>query len=151
MLWYDHSIERRVAAQFHLIETATLGAGRGWRALDLAPLFGRWIAGHRHFNRLLRRPAELATLLSDFETAAADAIIAEAGQATANEVVALTGIGSMFGLASVSRIVERSAADVPGRLLVAFPGRYERGAYSLLDARESWNYHAAPIPPQSYL
>ena len=151
MLWYDHSLERRVAAQFHLIETATREAGRGWRSLDIAPLFGQWIAGHRHFKRLIGRPAELATLLPDFEAAAAEAVIAEAKMATEKDVVALTGIGSLFGLASVSRIIERSAADVPGRLLVAFPGRFERGAYSLLDARESWNYHAAPIPPQSYL
>lgn len=146
MLWYDHSLERRVSAQIHLIETATRAAGHGWRFLDLAPLFGRWVVGHRHFKRLLARPAELATLLHTFET-----IAAEARQTTSADVLALSGIGSLFGLASVSRIVETTAPEVAGRLLVAFPGRFERGAYSLLDARESWNYHAAPIPPQSYL
>ena len=151
ILWYDHALERRVSAQFHQVEAATRKAGRGWREFDVAPLFGRWIAGHRHFERLAKRPTELTSVLAAFEAEAA-AQITEATAAMADtDVFALSGIGSLFGLASVSRLIERTAPTVPGRLLVAFPGRYERGAYSLLDARESWNYHAVPIPPNTYV
>ena len=37
----------------------------------------------------------------------------------------------------------------PGRLLLGFPGKHNSGIYRLLDARDSWNYHAVPIPPDS--
>lgn len=55
--------------------------------------------------------------------------------------------GSLFGLARVSSLVEGIKDAVQGRLLVFFPGEYypERHSYSLLDARDGWNYLAVPL------
>ena len=36
-------------------------------------------------------------------------------------------------------------ADIKGRLVVFFPGQFERNNYRLLDARDGWNYLAVPI------
>jgi hypothetical protein len=36
-------------------------------------------------------------------------------------------------------------ADIQGRLVVFFPGQFERNNYRLLDARDGWNYLAVPI------
>jgi hypothetical protein len=35
--------------------------------------------------------------------------------------------------------------NIRGRLLIFFPGPFDRGNYRLLDARDGWNYHAVPI------
>jgi hypothetical protein len=32
-------------------------------------------------------------------------------------------------------------------MVVTFPGTHQGGIYRLLDARDGWNYHAVPIPP----
>ena len=74
-------------------------------------------------------------------------IAAEAGPDT---VVALLGVGTLFGLARVSSVVEGIKETVPGRLLVFFPGEHhpENHTYRLLDARDGWNYLAVPLLAQ---
>ena len=62
-------------------------------------------------------------------------------------MVALLGVGALFGLARVSSIIEGIKGGVDGRLLVFFPGEHhpETHAYRLLDARDGWNYLAVPL------
>ena len=62
-----------------------------------------------------------------------------------NTVVALSGIGSLFGFLRVSEILPMVEPHIRGRLLVFFPGVYEHENYRLLDARDGWNYRAVPI------
>ena len=71
-------------------------------------------------------------------------ISAEAGPDT---VVALMGVGTLFGLARVSSVVEGIKEAVEGRLVVFFPGEHhpENHTYRLLDARDGWNYLAVPL------
>jgi len=68
-------------------------------------------------------------------------------EASADSVVALIGVGSLFGLARVSKVVEGIQDAVQGRLLVFFPGEHhpENHTYRLLDARDGWNYLAVPL------
>ncbi|MCI0666938.1 MAG: DUF1788 domain-containing protein [Methylococcaceae bacterium] len=42
-----------------------------------------------------------------------------------NSVVAVKGVGSLFGLLKVKEVVDKLAPMVKGRLLVFFPGSYE--------------------------
>lgn len=60
-------------------------------------------------------------------------------------VVAIYGVGSLYGFASVSDVLSRVDHAIKGRLAIFFPGRVQEGRYRLLDARESWDYHAVPI------
>jgi hypothetical protein len=60
-------------------------------------------------------------------------------------VVAVLGAGSLFGFTRLSLVLRRIVNDVPGRLLLFFPGEYDNGNYRLLDARDGWNYLAVPI------
>ena len=151
ILWYDKSLDRRVAAQVGVFENATRAAGHGWTQLSFASLYGSWIGGHRLFKPLLRRPNEMLSVLPEFEAQC----ISEARNAASllgpHDVLAISGTGALFGVASVSRLIEGIAPAVSGRLLVLFPGRYEGGRYRLLDARDGWNYHAIPIPAQPFL
>ena len=68
-----------------------------------------------------------------------------------DHVVALYGLASLFGFASVSKLIEAVAPGVEGRLLVFFPGHHDAANYRLLDARDGWNYHAVPIKSQGGL
>jgi hypothetical protein len=60
-------------------------------------------------------------------------------------VVALYGVGSLFGFARISEVIPLVESRIRGRLLVLFPGVYEQNNYRLLDARDGWNYLAIPI------
>ena len=63
----------------------------------------------------------------------------------ADSVVALKGVGSLFGFLKVKEVVDNLAPMVKGRLLVFFPGSYEDNNYRLLDGYDGWNYLAVPI------
>ncbi len=71
-------------------------------------------------------------------------------EATVDTVVALLGVGALFGLARVSTLVEGIKDAASGRLLIFFPGEYcpETHSYRLRDARDGWNYLAVPLLAQ---
>ena len=62
-----------------------------------------------------------------------------------DHVVALKGVGSLFGLLKVKEVVDQLAPLVTGRLLVFFLGNFEDNNYRLLDGYDGWNYLAVPI------
>jgi hypothetical protein len=65
-----------------------------------------------------------------------------------NAVVALTGVGALYGFMHVSEVVRAVEPDIEGRLLVFFPGSKDEHNYRLLDARDGWNYLAHSIAHQ---
>jgi hypothetical protein len=147
--WYDKSMQRRFKARLSEFEHATIAAGHGWRQLDLAPSFGRWIATHELFQPLLRQPTEMRGLRPEFEDQLARLVEEQLNACASTEVLAVDGCGALFGIARISTLVSRVAAAIRGRMLIGFPGKYSAGVYRLLDARDGWNYHAVPIPPDS--
>lgn len=60
---------------------------------------------------------------------------------------ALLGCGGLFGLFSVSRLIQLVAEQVPGRLVAFFPGEYgaAHNSYRLLGAKDGRGYLATPI------
>ena len=147
MLWHPPAMHLKLNGRIGELEDATLQAGHGWDSLDLSPFFGRWIARHEMFESLLEMPDELRGLLPEFEKAVGDQLLEVVAQSGPNDIMALQGSGSLFGLARLSPILDRVSNAIPGRLLVLFPGRHASGIYRMLDARDGWNYHAVPIPP----
>ena len=63
----------------------------------------------------------------------------------AASLLAVLGLGSLFGLTRASSLFEAVAPDIRGRLLAFFPGQHDGSNYRLLDARDGWNYLAVPI------
>ena len=59
-----------------------------------------------------------------------------------NAVIAIYGIGTLYGLMKVNQLVEMLAPSCHGRLLVFFPGSYEDNNYRLLNGYDGWNYRA---------
>lgn len=149
---YDKTDELRLRAHVGEFELATKAAGRNWLALDITNAFPAWMAAQEYREAYFECPEDLdgypAGEIKEFVrdlTAQLKQQIQE--QADHNTVVALVGVGSLFGLARVSSIVEAIKDTVQGRLLVFFPGEYhaENHAYRLLDARDGWNYLAVPL------
>jgi hypothetical protein len=151
VVWYEKALQRRFTGRLGEFEHATQKAGHGWQHLDLAPWFGKWIARHEFFAALVEQPKELRGLLPDIEDALVSDMKGALAACSPNDVLAVDGCGALFGVARISTLISRIADSVPGRLLVGFPGKHSGGVYRLLDARDGWNYHAIPIPPDNAL
>lgn len=145
--WYEKALERRVRGQMHEFQDVTQAAGHGWRQIDLMPLFPQWMANHEFFAALVDQPEELRSVLPEFEAYLVDTLKDVLTDTSANDVVAVTGCGALFGLVRVSTLITRVAPAIKGRILLTFPGAHNSNVYRLLDARDGWNYHAIPIPP----
>lgn len=102
VVWYEKALQRRFTGRLSEFEHATQKAGHGWRHLDLAPWFGRWIAEHEFFDGLIQQPKELRGLLPDIE----DSLIAQVREnlatCSSNDVLAVDGCGALFGVARVA-------------------------------------------------
>lgn len=144
---YDEDDERRIRAGMDSFRTATLDAGRGWTEHDLTDTFAGWLSGQRYASKYFSSPQYLDDLLPRYLDYVVDGLehFLEEKNQDDNTVVALTGVGSLFGFVKINDVVVRAAPLVKGRLLVFFPGSCEGNNYRLLDAYDGWNYHAVPI------
>lgn len=147
---YDPADERRLRLRLGDFESATRQAGHGWLGIDLTNGFSSWMAGLDYREAYFEVPDDLYIALDEFVMLLAERIntAVQGGSAGNNDVVALYGLASVFGFASVSRLIEEVAPHIEGRLLVFFPGHHDASNYRLLDARDGWNYHAVPITAQ---
>ena len=149
---YDKTDELRLRANVEEFALATQQAGKQWLLLDLTNAFPEWMAAQEYRDAYFESPEDLAgyqvgeltEFVADLTTQLKARIATEAGPDT---VVALMGVGTLFGVARVSSVVEGVKEAVDGRLLVFFPGEHhpENHTYRLLDARDGWNYLAVPL------
>jgi hypothetical protein len=144
---YDPPQERRLRLRIEEFAIATRDAGHHWVHHDLTTIFEEWMATHRHRDAYFAEPEFFTYALDAFASHLAEFV---SGTLTAedvdeNTVVAISGVGALFGLTSVSQLAERVAPAIRGRLLVFFPGDYHGTSYRLLDAKDGWNYLAVPI------
>ena len=144
---YNENEERWLRARVDEFEIVTRQAGHEWVLFDLTNSFPGWLSTQRYAKSYFQKPHLLATVLpkyldyiaSEFERALKEK------NADYNTVVAVQGVGSLFGFLKVKDVVDRLAPLVEGRLLVLFPGSYENNNYRLLDGYDGWNYLAVPI------
>lgn len=144
---YNESDELRLRAKIDEFEIATKGKEHDWAVFDLTDTFAQWMAGQKYAQSYFKKPELLANLhrkYLDFIEKNFRRFLEEIG-ANENFVVALKGVGSLFGFLKVREVVDRLAPSVSGRLLVFFPGSYENNNYRLLDGYDGWNYLAVPI------
>jgi hypothetical protein len=148
MVVYDKDLERTLRARKLVFETATRDAGRDWFEIDLSAAFAEWIAADDYADAYFASPEDLQLKLeAEFPEFVAERLretLRNAG-VTVNAVVAVHGVGALFGFARISQILKLVEVDIRGRLVVFFPGQFERNSYRLLDARDGWNYLAVPI------
>lgn len=147
---YDKHDELRLRARIADYEEATINAGHKWLLLDLTDSFPLWMSKQDYRDEYFTSPDLLEGASSGQVTEFVDHLIASlksqiSDSSSDKHVCALIGVGTLFGLARISRIVEGIAPVVKGRLLVFFPGEYQNNNYRLLGARDGWNYLAVPI------
>lgn len=147
MIVYPPADERRVRARVQAFENATHAANKTWQLLDVTDEPARWVAEHPFRDRYFARPELLSSgALHEFRDQLVDRLRTQAIQAEdENTVVALLGVGSLYGFTETSWLLNELSPHIAGRLAVFFPGEYRNNNYRLLEAREGWNYLALPI------
>jgi hypothetical protein len=152
MVVYPPSEERKLRRLIQSGEFASeiKTTGHGWREHDLATEFSAWLAEHEFRDRYLARPERLwddSGNVRGLGEYLLNKISAIASALSNNDVLALVGSGGLFGLHSVSTLIERIEDHIPGRLVVFFPGEHDakNNSYRLLGAKDGWGYLAVPI------
>lgn len=144
---YPVSDERRLRLKINEFEIATKNLEHGWIHYDLSDTFAEWMHGQKYAKSYYQKPNFMSSIIQKYGDYIADKLTMaiEGKNASENDVVAISGVGSVFGFIKVRDLVDRLAPLAAGRLLVFFPGSYENNNYRLLDAYDGWNYHALPI------
>ena len=148
---YNKEDERKLRLRLGLFEESTHHMGRKWKSIDLTDEFANWMCGSDNSDYSESYFESIDSLdnakLGEFM----QSVVAHIRAALAelpdpdNTVLALYGIGAIFGFLKISEILPLVEGNIKGRLLVFFPGVYEQNNYRLLDARDGWNYLAFPI------
>lgn len=144
---YPESYERMLRARIDEFELTTQNHNYGWVHFDLTNTFADWMSTLRYAKSYYQKPHLMTTIIEKYVDYLEDELVKliEQKNADSNDVVAISGVGSLFGFIKVKDLVDRLSPKITGRLLVFFPGSYENNNYRLLDGYDGWNYHAIPI------
>lgn len=142
---YPPSEERRVRARIKEFEIATLEAKRHWKLVEVTNLPAEWLSRHEYRDAYFEEPSALSMIAEDLKAHVVSVMREACQDADKDTVVAVLGAGSLFGFLHLSGVIIDLEEAIRGRLLVFFPGEYERSVYRFMDARDGFNYMAVPI------
>lgn len=144
---YNETEERWLRAKVDEFEIVTRQSGHEWAMFDLTNTFAGWLATQRYARNYFEKPHLLSTLLPKYLTFITEEFekFLQKNEVGPSYVVAIKGVGSLFGFLRVKEVVDKLAPMVEGRLVVFFPGSFENNNYRLLDGYDGWNYLAVPI------
>jgi hypothetical protein len=149
MIVYHKELERDILAHKDEFNIATKQANHDWFEVDVAPAFAEWMAASEYRDAYFESPDDLQLKLeSEFTRYVANKIraVLDREGVSDNSVVAIFGVAALFGFTRVSEVVKLVEPHIRNRrLVIFFPGEYDQHNYRLLDARDGWNYLAAPI------
>jgi len=147
-LVYDPAEQRKVDLRMGDFEMATQKAGKRWITISLKKCFPTWMANHDYKEEYFNEPETLVDQLEgDFKEFAIDFLKEEMNKQITDDstLIAIRDISSLFGFNRMSDILNGCANAFKGRMLIFFPGEYDKNHYRLLDARDGWSYLARPI------
>jgi hypothetical protein len=144
---YNENDELKLRAKIDEFEIVTKQAKHEWEVFDLTNTFADWLTSQRYAKSYFQKPHLLTNLLPNYLEYITQQFqnFVEGNINKDNTVVAVKGVGSLFGFLKVKDVVDKLAPLVKGRLLIFFPGSYENNNYRLLDGYDGWNYLAVPI------
>lgn len=145
---YNENEERLLRAKIDEFEIVTRQSGHEWATFDLTDTFAIWMTSQRYAKSYFQKPHLLSTLLPKYLAFIVEEFesFLQKKEVGAHFVVALKGVGSLFGFLKVKEVVDKLAPMVEGRLLVFFPGDMPSpNNYRLLDGYDGWNYLAVAI------
>ena len=147
-LVYDPAEQRKIDLRIGDFEMATQKAGKRWITVSLKKCFPTWMANHDYKEEYFNDPETLVDQLeAEFKQFAINFLIDEMKRQGTddNTLIAIRDISSLFGFNRMSDILNGCANAFKGRMLIFFPGEYDKNHYRLLDARDGWSYLARPI------
>ncbi|TSA82148.1 DUF1788 domain-containing protein [Deinococcus detaillensis] len=144
---YDPEEERRMRAAVPEFGLVTEEVGVQWAQIDLTHAFAQWMNAHPYREEYFREPDLLSATLTDFEDHLFEDLQAALAPLPQRSVACVTGASALFGLTRISKVIERAAPALQGRMLLFFPGSLDGHNYRLLNARDGWNYHSVPLVP----
>jgi hypothetical protein len=144
---YPKEEELRLRRKVEEFRLKTVQAGHPMHVFDVSNTFAEWLAAQKYARGYFERPEHIDSLSSRYQTHITESFqqFLRDHESGPDAVVALLGVGMLFGLLKVKAVVDALAPLVPGRLVIFFPGSYENQNYRLLDAYDGWNYLAVPI------
>jgi hypothetical protein len=148
MVVYDKELERTLRARKLAFENATRQAGHDWLEVDVSDAFSKWMAQDEYREAYFESPEDLQLKLdAEFSEFLASMLREALTKLEVNEetVVAVFGLGALFGFTRVSEVLKLIEGDIRGRLVLFFPGQLDGNNYRLLGARDGWTYLAVPI------
>ncbi|MFZ4107059.1 hypothetical protein [Flavobacterium sp.] len=147
-LVYDPAEQRKVDLRIGDFETTTIKAKKRWISISLKNCFPLWMSNHEYKEEYFNDPESLVDQLeAEFKLFAINYIITEFEKLGTDEntLIAIKDISSLFGFNRLSDVLSGCSNYFKGRVLLFFPGEYDKNQYRLLDARDGWNYLARPI------
>jgi hypothetical protein len=144
---YNESEELQLLSKIDEFEIATRKFDHEWAIFDLTDTFPEWLSLQRYAKSYFQNPHLLSPLLPTYLKSITKQFTTflQENEIGENCVVAVKGVGSLFGFLKVKEVVDKFAPMVKGRLLFFFPGSYENNNYRLLDGYDGWDYLAVTI------
>lgn len=144
---YQKEKERLLRNRISEFELKTNKAGKKWFHTDLTKTFPKWMIRQEYREEYFKNPESLDFALTEYEEFVVEKVrgVLTQEKADSYSIVAISGVGTVFGFLKVHSIVKEVRSDISGRLVVFFPGTYDGNTYRLLDARDGWDYRAVPI------
>jgi hypothetical protein len=146
---YDPDDERTLRAMMGEFELTTKESKHGWCLFDITDTFPKWLSGDEYAASYFEDPDNLhdSFLKKSYMEFIKDnlAAILQEKSIGENDVVAIMGVGSLFGFLMVREVAEELSKLFSGKLVVFFPGTHLKDNYRLLDAYDGPNYLAVPI------
>lgn len=147
-LVYDPAEQRKVELRMGDFEAEAIKAGKKWKSISLKNCFPTWMTNHPYRDGYFKKPSFIADQIEiGFRPFAIQYLKDELKKVEPDQksIVAITDVSALFGFARLSEIIKNCDKDFKGRLLIFFPGEFEKNQYRLLDARDGWDYLARPI------
>ncbi len=146
MVVYEKELERAFRARKAEFEQRTRNHNHNWIEFDCTRVFAEWMSTQGDRDAFFENPEDLTFLLEvDFPEFVAQSLRKTLLDGDDSSVVALTGVGALFGFARISALIETVDRDIRGRLVVFFPGGHQTNCYRILDARDGFDYLATCI------
>jgi hypothetical protein len=145
---FDPTEIRKIEYRIGEFEIATRKAGKRWVSISLKNCFPTWMAEHPYKEEYFGDTEALVDQLeSEFKQFAIDYLRSEIEKSNSDEktLIALREVSAIYGFARLSDILNGCSNSFKGRMLVFFPGEYDKNHYRLLNARDGWSYLARPI------
>lgn len=143
---YPPTEERRLRTKMPEFEIVTRDTKREWHLVDLTNCPAEWLGEHEYKDGYFADPSAVENINHELKEKLVSLLTKECDSHNGPDtVLAILGIGSLFGFIHISSVLTELDSKIKGRLLVFFPGVYEQNRYRFLDARDGFNYMAMPI------